>query len=125
MTFDAESREIYLEGPQEELTCAKNRYQEQEGKMTERELPLPESIVRVLSTVEGLQTVEAEMAANQVEAVFILEETEEAKPALCSCQGVGNFHLTMQTRHQSYQQLDSRKDGKHLGREKYAFNNNA
>ena len=89
MKFYAESREIYLEGPQEELTCAKNRYRVQEGKMTERELPLPKSKVRVLSTAEGLQTVEAEMTANQVEVVFILEETDEANPYCVAAKVLG------------------------------------
>lgn len=78
--FDAESREIYLEGPQEELICAKNRYQVLEGKMTEKELHMPESILKVLSTVEGLQAVETEMAANQIEAVLVLQENDEANP---------------------------------------------
>ena len=78
--FDAERREIYLEGPQEELICAKNRYQVQQDNMTEKELHMPKSIMKVLSTVEGLQAIEAEMAANQVDAVFIFEGTDEANP---------------------------------------------
>ena len=87
--FDAERREICLEGPQEELICAKNRYQVQKGKMTKKELHMPKSILRVLSTVEGLQAVEAEMAANQVEAVFILEETDEASPHCVAAKVLG------------------------------------
>lgn len=78
--FDAESREIHLEGPQEELICAKNRYQVQEGNMKEKELYMPKSILKVLGTVEGLQDVEAEMAANQIEAVLILKKLDEANP---------------------------------------------
>lgn len=87
--FDAENREIYLEGPQEELICAKIRYQVQEGKMTEKELYLPKSILKVLNTVEGLQAVEAEMAANQVEAVFTLEETDESNPHCVAAKVLG------------------------------------
>ena len=81
--LDAERREIYLEGPQAQLICAKIRYQAQESKMTEKELHMPRSILKVLSTAEAMQAVEAEMAANQVEAVFILEETDKANPAHC------------------------------------------
>ena len=87
--FDAERREIYLEGPQEELICAKNRYQVQQGKMTEKELHMPKSIMKVLSTVEGLQAIEAEMAANQVDAVFIFEETDEANPHYVAAKVLG------------------------------------
>ena len=87
--FDAESREMYLEGPHEELICAKNRYQVQKDSMTEKELQLPKSILKVLSTVEGLQTVEAEMAANQIEAVFIFEETDEANPHCVAAKVLG------------------------------------
>ena len=86
---DAESREIYLEGPQEELICAKNRYQVQEASMTEKELQLPKSILKVLGTVGGLQTVETEMAANQIEAVFIFEETDEANPRCVAAKVLG------------------------------------
>ena len=75
VVVDAEGRELHFEGPQEEVICAKHRYRAQEGKMTEKELQLPKSIVRVLSTVEGLQAVEAEMAANQIEAVLIIGKT--------------------------------------------------
>ena len=87
--FDAESREMYLEGPHEELICAKNRYQVQKDSMTEKELQLPKSILKVLSTVEGLQTVEAEMVANQVRAVFILKETDEANPHCVAAKVLG------------------------------------
>lgn len=76
--FDDESGEICLKGPPEELICARNRCQVQEGKMTENELHLPKSVLKVLSTVEGLQAVEAEIAENQIEAAFILQETDEA-----------------------------------------------
>ena len=87
--FDAENREIYLEGPQEELICAKNRYQVQKGNMKEKELYMPKSILKVLSTVEGLQAVEAEMAANQIEAVLILEKTDEANPHCIAAKVLG------------------------------------
>ena len=87
--FDNESRELYLEGPQEELICAKIRYQIQESKITENELHLPKSILEVLSTVEGLEAVEAEMAVNQIEAVFILEETDEANPHFVAAKVLG------------------------------------
>ena len=87
--FDAESREIHLEGPQEELICAKNRFQVQEGNMKEKELYMSKSILKVLSTVEGLQDVEAEMAANQIEAVLILGKLDEANPHCVSAKVLG------------------------------------
>lgn len=87
--FDAESKEIHLEGPQEELICAKNRFQVQEGNMKEKELYMPKSILKVLSTVEGLQDVEAEMEANQIEAVLILEKLDEANPHCVAARVLG------------------------------------
>ena len=111
--FDAKSREIYFEGPQEELIRAKNRYQVQKGKMKEKELQLPKSIVRVLSTVEGLQDVEAEMAANQVKAVLIIEKTDEANPhcVVAKVLGISSDHAKEGI--QSYQRIDSRNDDKY------------
>lgn len=77
--FDDENREIFLEGPEEEVITAKIRCCVQEAKITEKELHLPKSVLEVLNTAEGLQVVKAEMAANQIEAVFVLEE-DEANP---------------------------------------------
>ena len=89
VTFDGETGEICLKGPPEELICARNRCQVQEGKMTENELQLPKSVLKVLSTVEGLQAVEAEIAENQIEAAFILQETDEATPHCVAAKVLG------------------------------------
>ena len=76
--IDDENDEILFEGPEDEVTDAITRYCMQEAEITEKQLQLSHNVLEVLNTDAALQAVKAQMAANEVEAVFVLEEDESA-----------------------------------------------
>ena len=71
--LDTEGEEIYFEGPQPQFTEATMKFYKQMADMVEKKLTLSVSILEVLSSDEGLQTVKRELESNNVEAVFVID----------------------------------------------------
>ncbi|XP_022804125.1 poly [ADP-ribose] polymerase 14-like [Stylophora pistillata] len=72
--FDTEAEEIYFEGPRPQFTEATMKFYKQMADMVEKKLTLSVSILEILNTDEGLQTVKRELERNNVEAVFVIEK---------------------------------------------------
>ena len=66
--------EIYFEGPQSQFTEATMKFKKQMADMVEKKLALSVSILEILNSDEGLQTVKCELERNNVEAVFVIEK---------------------------------------------------
>ena len=77
--FDEENGEIQLEGPEKEVINAIMRFSEENSKIIEKKLSLSERVLKLLNTVEGLQIAEAEMAADDIKALFVIEK-DESRP---------------------------------------------
>ena len=72
--INTEDEEIYFEGPQPQFIEATMRFEKQMADVVEKKLTLPNSILEILVSDEGLQTVKCEMERNNVEAVLVIEK---------------------------------------------------
>ena len=72
--INSEGEEIYFEGPQPQFIEATMKYYKQMNDMVEKDLTLSDSILEILNSDEGLQTVKCELERNNVEAVFVIEK---------------------------------------------------
>ena len=72
--INTEGEEIYFEGPQPQFTEATMKFYKQMADMVEKKLTLSVSILEILNSDEGLQTVKCELERNNVEAVFVIEK---------------------------------------------------
>ena len=72
--INTEGEEIYFEGPQPQFTEATMKFYKQMAEMVEKKLTLSASILEILNSDEGLQTVNCELERNNVEAVIVIEK---------------------------------------------------
>ena len=72
--INTEGEEIYFEGPQPQFIEATMKFYKQMNDMVEKDLTLSDSILEILNSDEGLQTVKCELERNNVEAVFVIEK---------------------------------------------------
>ena len=72
--INTEDEEIYFEGPQPQFIEATMRFEKQMADVVEKKLTLPNSILEILVSDEGLQTVKCELERNNVEAVLVIEK---------------------------------------------------
>ena len=72
--INTEGEEIYFEGPQPQFTEATMKFYKQMADMVEKKLTLSASILEILNSDEGLQTVNCELERNNVEAVIVIEK---------------------------------------------------
>ena len=72
--INTEDEEIYFEGPQPQFIEATMKFEKQMADVVEKKLTLPNSILEILVSDEGLQTVKCEMERNNVEAVLVIEK---------------------------------------------------
>ena len=72
--FDTDGEEIYFEGPQPQFIEATMKFYKHMSDMVEKKLTLSDSILEILNSDEGLQTVKCELERNNVEAVFVIEK---------------------------------------------------
>ena len=72
--INTEDEEIYFEGPQPQLIEATMKFEKQMANVVEKKLTLPNSILEILVSDEGLQTVKCELERNNVEAVLVIEK---------------------------------------------------
>ena len=74
--IDDESDEILFKGPTDEVTDAITRYCMLDAEVTDKKLQFPPYILQVLNNDTALQAIKDEMAENEADAVFVLEEDE-------------------------------------------------
>ena len=72
--INSEGEEIYFEGPQPQFIEATMKFYKHMSDMVEKKLTLSDSILEILNSDEGLQTVKCELERNNVEAVFVIEK---------------------------------------------------
>ena len=72
--INTEDEEIYFEGPQPQFIEATMKFYKHMSDMVEKKLTLSDSILEILNSDEGLQTVKCELERNNVEAVFVIEK---------------------------------------------------
>ena len=72
--INTEDEEIYFVGPQPQFIEATMRFEKQMADVVEKKLTLPNSILEILVSDEGLQTVKCELERNNVEAVLVIEK---------------------------------------------------
>ena len=72
--INTEDEEIYFEGPQPQFIEATMTFEKQMADVVEKKLTLPNSILEILVSDEGLQTVKCELERNNVEAVLVIEK---------------------------------------------------
>ena len=72
--INTESEEIYFEGPQPQFVEATMKFYKQMADMVEKKLTLSASILEILNSDEGLQTVNCELERNNVEAVIVIKK---------------------------------------------------
>ena len=72
--INTENEEIYFEGPQPQFIEATMTFEKQMADVVEKKLTLPNSILEILVSDEGLQTVKCELERNNVEAVLVIEK---------------------------------------------------
>ena len=72
--INTEDEEIYFEGPQPQFIEATMKFEKQMADVVEKKLTLPNSILEILVSDEGLQTVKCELERNNVEAVLVIEK---------------------------------------------------
>ena len=72
--INTESEEIYFEGPQPQFVEATMKFYIQMADMVEKKLTLSASILEILNSDKGLQTVQCELERNNVEAVVVVEK---------------------------------------------------
>ena len=72
--INTEGEEIYFKGPQPQFTEATMKFYKQMADMVEKKLTLSASILEILNSDEGLQTVNCELERNNVEAVIVIKK---------------------------------------------------
>ena len=72
--INSEGEEIYFEGPQPQFIEATMKFEKQMADVVDKKLTLPNSILEILVSDEGLQTVKCELERNNVEAVLVIEK---------------------------------------------------
>ena len=72
--INTEGEEIYFEGPQPQFTEATMEFEKLMKNMIEKKVTLSVSILEILNSVKGLQTVKCELERNNVEAVLVIEK---------------------------------------------------
>ena len=72
--INTEGEEIYFEGPQPQFTEATMEFEKLLENMVEKKVTLSVSILEILNSDEGLQTVKCELERNNVEAVLVIEK---------------------------------------------------
>ena len=72
--INTEDEEIYFEGPQPQFIEATMKFEKRMADVVEKKLTLPNSILEILVSDEGLQTVKCELERNNVEAVLVIEK---------------------------------------------------
>ena len=72
--INTEGEEIYFEGPQPQFIEATMKFEKQMADVVEKKLTLPNSILEILVSDEGLQTLKCELERNNVEAVLVIEK---------------------------------------------------
>ena len=72
--INTEGEEIYFEGPQPQFTEATMEFEKLMKNMVEKKVTLSVSILDILNSDKGLQTVKCELERNNVEAVLVIEK---------------------------------------------------
>ena len=72
--INTEGEEIYFEGPQPQFTEATMEFEKLMKNMIEKKVTLSVSILEILNSDKGLQTVKCELERNNVEAVLVIEK---------------------------------------------------
>ena len=72
--INTEGEEIYFEGPQPQFTEATMEFEKLLQNMVEKKVTLSVSILEILNSDKGLQTVKCELERNNVEAVLVIEK---------------------------------------------------
>ena len=72
--INTEGEEIYFEGPQPQFTEATMEFEKLMQNMVEKKVTLSVSILEILNSDKGLQTVKCELERNNVEAVLVIEK---------------------------------------------------
>ena len=72
--INTEGEEIYFEGPQPQFTEATMEFEKLMKNMVEKKVTLSVSILEILKSDKGLQTVKCELERNNVEAVLVIEK---------------------------------------------------
>ena len=72
--INIEGEEIYFEGPQPQFTEATMEFEKLMKNMVEKKVTLSVSILEILKSDKGLQTVKCELERNDVEAVLVIEK---------------------------------------------------
>ena len=72
--INTEGEEIYFEGPQPQFTEATMEFEKLMKNIVEKKVTLSVSILEILNSDEGLQTVKCELERNNVEAVLVIEK---------------------------------------------------
>ena len=72
--INSEGEEIYFEGPQPQFIEATMKFEKQMADVVDKKLTLPNSILEILVSDEGLQTVKCELERNNVEAVLVIDK---------------------------------------------------
>ena len=71
---DVVNEEIYFEGPQKQFHEATMKFRMKRADMVRKKLNLSASVLDILSSDEGLQTVNSELENSNLEAVFVVGE---------------------------------------------------
>ena len=93
--IDEERGEILFGGPTDEVTDAIARYCTLDSEVTDMKLQFPPYILKVLNTNKASQAIKVEMAENEVDAVFVLEEDESTSRIVAAKE----FHQNKRRRH--------------------------
>ena len=72
--INTEGEEIYFEGPQPQFTEATMEFEKLLQNMVEKKVTLSVSILEILNSDKGLQTVKCELERNNVEAVLVIDK---------------------------------------------------
>ena len=72
--INTKGEEIYFEGPQSQYTEATMKFEKLMKNMVEKKVTLSVSILEILNSDKGLQTVKCELERNNVEAVLVIEK---------------------------------------------------
>ena len=72
--INTEGEEIYFEGPQPQFTEATMEFEKLMKNMVEKKVTLSVSILEILNSDKGPQTVKCELERNNVEAVLVIEK---------------------------------------------------
>ena len=72
--INTEGEEIYFEGPQPQFTEGTMEFEKLIKNMVEKKVTLSVSILEILNSDKGLQTVKCELERNNVEAVLVIDK---------------------------------------------------